>query len=342
MSDTVQEDGVNQPLSGLESGWAGLRVEREARGLSLNQVSAQLKLAPRQLEAIERGDLSALPGSAFSRGFVRNYARFLQLDPAPFLALIDASEGRPAAAISSQIYSPSLGRMPTPGNPRFSALPAALMVLLLAGVLGAGWYFQWFEVREEGVLLEEGVQSEPDAEALLRAPFETLTALSQPSSVQSMPRALASSPASASTPAPSSGAAVENNIPLPVSAQSAPQVRQSAPSAAQGLLPAVRQSAPSLPVARQSAPLNVPQAAASSLPRIVLAFEGESWVEVRDAADKVVFARMNQAGVLQEVQGNGPFVLVIGNAPKVKLSWKGKPVDLTPYIKGDVARVTVQ
>jgi cytoskeleton protein RodZ len=96
-------------------------------------------------------------------------------------------------------------------------------------------------------------------------------------------------------------------------------------------------------VTQQSAvSLVVSQPVANSLPRIVLGFDGESWVEVRDAAGKVVFARMNQAGVVQEVQGSGPFVLVIGNAPKVKLSWKGRPVDLAPYIKGDVARVTVQ
>lgn len=327
---------MNQPSSGLNDEWASLRVEREARGLSLNQVSAHLKLTPRQLEAIERGDLSALPGLAFSKGFVRNYARFLQLDPAPFLSLIDASEGLPPATISSQIYSPSLGKMPTPGNPRFSALPAALMVLVLAGILGAGWYFQWFEVREDAVLLEGAAQSESGAEVLMSAPAEAFVVVTQSSPGQSEPGA--SAPVAASSPAPVASVTAANSAPP----ASQPVVSlQSAPSAS-----AVRASAPvtaqSLPVAKQSAPLSVAQSAASSLPRIVLSFEGESWVEVRDASDKVVFARMNQAGVMQEVQGSGPFALVIGNAPKVKLSWKGKPVDLTPYIKGDVARLTVQ
>ncbi|MBS1208627.1 MAG: transcriptional regulator [Proteobacteria bacterium] len=284
--------------------WAQLRAEREARGLSLSQVSAQLKLTPRQIEAIEHGDLSALPGAAFSRGFVRNYARFLQLDPAPFLALIDVIEGHEPAGISAQMYSPSLGRMPSSGNPRFSALPAALLVLLLVIVLGAGWYFRWFEAREETALQQGEVQSEPVSEVPASAP--------EASAAASAGAVGASEPGAAMSAAPAASA--------PVVPASAPQAGQSVPVA--------------VAVAAQSA--------ANSLPRIVLGFDGESWVEVRDASAKVVFGRLSQAGVVQEIQGSGPFTLVIGNAPKVKLSWKGKPVDLLPYTKGDVARLTLQ
>lgn len=307
--------------------WAQLRAEREARGLSLSQVSAQLKLTPRQIEAIEHGDLSALPGAAFSRGFVRNYARFLQLDPAPFLALIDVIEGHEPAGISAQMYSPSLGRMPSSGNPRFSALPAALLVLLLVIVLGAGWYFRWFEAREETALQQGEVQSEPVSEVPASAPFEV-------SAAASAGVVGASEPGAAMSAAPAASA--------PVVPASAPQAGQSVPVAAQSSVPAGKQSAP---LALQSAPVAVAaaaQSAANSLPRIVLGFDGESWVEVRDASAKVVFGRLSQAGVVQEIQGSGPFTLVIGNAPKVKLSWKGKPVDLLPYTKGDVARLTLQ
>jgi len=92
-------------------------------------------------------------------------------------------------------------------------------------------------------------------------------------------------------------------------------------------------------------------AASSSVPavnqgldRIVLAFDGDSWVEVRDASGKNVFSRMNHAGSVQEVQGQAPFSLVIGNAASVRLTWKGQPVNLASYLKNgsQVARLTVK
>ena len=313
MSDLAREEDGNLPLAD----WSVLRNRREARGLSLAQVSAHLKLTQRQLEAIEQGELSSLPGAAFSRGFVRNYARFLDIDPAPFLAAIDAAEGRNPVPLATQMYSPSLGRMPMPGDARFSALPAALLVVLLAAVLGAGWYFHWFEAREDEALLDSVV----------------IEASAPVGASSAVPAVLASEPAATALAVASE----------PVAA-SAPLVEQSpAQSGLRQVTPVVAQSAPA-PVAVQSGSLvaAVSQPSAVGLPRIVLAFDGESWVEVRDATDKVVFARLSQAGVVQEVQGSAPFTLVIGNAPKVRLNWKGRPVDLAPYIKGDVARLTVQ
>ena len=337
----MQDDiGKDQALPEQEMDWLDLRAEREARGLSLGQVSAQLKLTPRQIEAIERGDLSALPGSAFSRGFVRNYARFLQLDPAPFLELIDASEGREPAGMPSPMYSPGLGRMPSPGNSRFSALPAVLIVLFLACLLGLGWSFHWFEAREDAALLDgsEQLDSEVGVLADVAGSIPAAAVFSQ-------------EPASGASPVPETGALVSapmaqaSAVPVPARQPEASSVAavagQSVPVVRQAIAPSSQSNA-STSRPSMSVPVTASQPVLGGLPRIVLGFEGESWVEVRDATDKVVFARLNQAGVVQEVQGSAPFVLVIGNAPKVKLSWKGKPVDLAPYTKGDVARLTVQ
>lgn len=78
-----------------------LRDARLGRGLSLHDVADRLKLSLRQLEWMEDGDFARLPGATFVRGFVRNYARFLELDSAPLLALLEQeypSQAREAAA----------------------------------------------------------------------------------------------------------------------------------------------------------------------------------------------------------------------------------------------------
>lgn len=58
-----------------------LRQARERRGISLRQIAASTKIAAAALEALERNDISKLPGGIFSRAFVRAYAVEVGLDP---------------------------------------------------------------------------------------------------------------------------------------------------------------------------------------------------------------------------------------------------------------------
>jgi cytoskeleton protein RodZ len=58
-----------------------LRLARERRGISLQQVAAATKISVGALEALERNDLSKLPGGIFSRSFVRSYAAEVGLNP---------------------------------------------------------------------------------------------------------------------------------------------------------------------------------------------------------------------------------------------------------------------
>jgi cytoskeleton protein RodZ len=60
---------------------AKLRRARERRGLSLAQMAAKTKIPVAALDAIERNELSRLPGGIFRRGFVRTYALEAGLDP---------------------------------------------------------------------------------------------------------------------------------------------------------------------------------------------------------------------------------------------------------------------
>ena len=58
-----------------------LRQARERRGVSLRQIAANTKISVAALEALERNDVSRLPGGIFSRAFVRSYAIEVGLDP---------------------------------------------------------------------------------------------------------------------------------------------------------------------------------------------------------------------------------------------------------------------
>ena len=68
-----------QAHSELASFGEELRREREIRGISLKEIADATKISKRFLEAIERNDHKTLPAPVFTRGFVREYARYLGL-----------------------------------------------------------------------------------------------------------------------------------------------------------------------------------------------------------------------------------------------------------------------
>ncbi len=67
---------------------AAARRARGGRACRVDAVAQQLKLAPRQVKALEDGDFGVLPGRTFMRGFLRNYARLVHLDPDAVLVRI--------------------------------------------------------------------------------------------------------------------------------------------------------------------------------------------------------------------------------------------------------------
>ena len=76
-------DQESQPHGGaseLASFGEDLRREREIRGISLKEISDATKISKRFLEAIERNDHRTLPAPVFTRGFVREYARYVGLN----------------------------------------------------------------------------------------------------------------------------------------------------------------------------------------------------------------------------------------------------------------------
>ena len=97
------------------------------------------------------------------------------------------------------------------------------------------------------------------------------------------------------------------------------------------------------PAAAQApAAVSAPATAGAGAHRIVLQFERESWVEIRGRGDKLLIAQLNPPGSERVVEGKPPFSVVIGNAHFVRLSYDDRAVDLTPHVKVEVARFTLE
>jgi cytoskeleton protein RodZ len=155
-------------------------------------------------------------------------------------------------------------------------------------------------------------------------PATSSEGIAPPSTAASSPNAAPQSTiASPSTSAPS-----PTNTP-PAAAAAAPATGATATSGA----PATAGSVGSISVAQSAASAGAP---------LVLKFDGASWVEVRDASGRVILKATEAAGTTRSVDGNPPFQLTLGDAPKVAVTFRGQPLDLGPYTRGDVARVTLK
>ena len=143
-NDSLEDPGID--AAGAEAAatpptaGAILAQAREAAGLSVQDVALQLRLAPRQVTAIERDDFASLPGRTFVRGFVRNYARLLKLDVDAILAALPgdgaAALDRPSLAATTR----AIGELPSERAARPGVAKWAIPLVLIAIVAIAALY----------------------------------------------------------------------------------------------------------------------------------------------------------------------------------------------------------
>ncbi len=137
--DDTPEAGKSSPGPG-----ALLRNAREARGATIAEVATALKMSARQIQAIEEEEFSQLSGATFVRGFIRNYARLLQIDAAPILAALPEQ----AAAATAQLRVPSEVRvkMPALNRRQGKGLPIATFFALIVLGISLLLYFDVFDL----------------------------------------------------------------------------------------------------------------------------------------------------------------------------------------------------
>jgi cytoskeleton protein RodZ len=141
-----------------------LRLAREALGMSATDMAHALKLGQRQLEALEAGNWQGLPGNTFVRGFVRNYARLVNMDPAPLMAQLDGSLEKPASNLTVSENAPAT--MPQAGGA--SRRDRAVVVTGIALVVVAA--LAYFLIPNDLSALRESTQGLLDSLARKEAP----------------------------------------------------------------------------------------------------------------------------------------------------------------------------
>lgn len=184
-----------------------LCAAREASGLSIDAVAQQLKLAPRQVRALEAGEFGRLPGRTFVRGFIRSYARLVRLDPDEVLGTLPAGEIMPALeAPTLQPTGRAMGELPTTEERPKAGWMRWAIPLTLAAVVAAAAVYEW--KRPTGNTRPAAKEAGVGADASQAAPAldKTETPLPNPlSGVAPVAEPSSAVPAAPSAPSPAEG-----------------------------------------------------------------------------------------------------------------------------------------
>lgn len=297
-----------------------LREARERMGMSVEEVAIRLKFAPRQIIALEEDNYGQLPQLAFVRGFVRSYARLMQINEAP---LLEALPGAPVPDLSpakraQEDVLPGIGGA---RNQNLVWLAGALGVAVVIGVLA--WKYDADNAMTKPVsgtnpvVATQEAATTPAASAVQPAGESMATVEPQGSSEKQAANANTGAPAK--TPAPA--AATTKPAPHPAAPRAA-----SAVSAASGVA-ANKEAAP-----RKQRPSQ----------QVRLEFDEDSWVEVKDGNGKILLSMLGKQGTSQTASGPTPISVLIGHAKGVRVYYKNEALDLGTKADQDVVHLKLE
>ncbi len=156
----------------VKSPCKALAAKRQELGWSEEEVAARLKMTVRQIRAMEAGDYGAFHGVAIARGFVRSYARLMDLDPEPLVAFFAKGEGAAPSRkhIKSTASMPKVSQSFEDNQMIFHRQSGggkkilAFVVLALIAVLGVAWYMKlipWHRPTPKPPVVEKPVVQQP-------------------------------------------------------------------------------------------------------------------------------------------------------------------------------------
>jgi cytoskeleton protein RodZ len=314
-----------------------LAAQREAMGWTVEQVADQLKLAVRQVQALEQGDYANLPPPAVVRGFVRAYAKVVKLDAAPLVAQIaldsPAPDTSPSVVRRDKPTSFSQARFPSNGK-RASKLPLGIIAaaVLVVGGAAAAWQFGVVPAGLFGTGTPAGsAVAGPSADS-------AVTVLPAPIQTQVVPNGSGSG-TGASAPADAHPPVINNAVPL-ISVP--PVTTPAAPSASNANTPAGITAA-GAPATAAAAPATTANGAPAAPNALIVSVREDSWIEVRPAKKgRPLFSGMVKGGTIETITVAEPATLIVGKPSAVDATLRGVTVPLASMPGGRVARVQLK
>ncbi len=309
-----------------------LQAARIERGIAIEGLANQMHLSVGILQSLESNRFEDIAAPIFVKGYLRSYARIVDLDENEILEQYVSEymeSDPPIGSTSNSVAKPAHVRRRTGARWRLW-----LILLLVAAVLGGWWYQRSLQTAETISLDAAGEPPVEISESQSPAPANDALAAEAARRLEEM----APLPAETETAEPMEPAG--EAAPVEATAlEPAPQAvaAESVERAADEDLPATEAS-PSEAAAQRPEPESV-----DPRPPLQLQVTADTWADIRDASGRKLVYDLLRAGRKLSLEGEAPLRLFFGNGRGVELSWKGRPINLEDKIRADnTVRITLE
>jgi cytoskeleton protein RodZ len=305
-------------------------IAREAKHLSQTAVADELHLPPRYIGWMEEGAFEKLPSLVFARGYIRAYAKYLNIDSNELIAAFDRlyredSKAKPIQTVDKIQQQVKLG------DPIIKLSVWVFVICLIAATV---WWWQ----TQYG--LSDAKPASQDA------PLEVETAdgntlvlpkFNDPAPTDEAEQPVESEEASEAEPVYESqeDAVDESSVQQDDSQSGDVAIDQTAQSSSE------ESSSEAEP--NEAAPqVESTTETAVNTNGLYIAFTDECWVTVKDRNGRTLFNNIRRAGDTISVSGAEPLSVNIGRRSAVsQITYNGSAVDMTPFANRDVAKFSL-
>lgn len=316
MSDLEPLDMQDQPeLDGQLPGFPGhlLRQAREEQGLSQKETARDLHLTSKVINAIEEDDFELIPSFVFARGYIRSYARHLGLDGQALVAEFDLAYGVPNNSAKPMSAIRKGVQQSKPGDTWVKLISIVFVVGLVAASI------VWWQSQNGSQMLPQlssGAAQELPSDSLVEgldtddANLDLLLLSTNESEVDAI--------------VPEAESIIESEQAQVVVVE--PVVDPGAEAVTEQVPKEVTDAVVLLPNQAQ----------------LVMVFDKDCWVEIKDANGKMVLSDLYSAGDTIEQVITAPIEVLLGRSSGVAtMTFDGRTIDLKPHTRKDIARLTL-
>lgn len=299
-----------------------LAAERKKQGLTEREVADQLKITLSKLSAIEQDQYDKFPAQIYLKGYLKNYARLLRLSEQQ---ICDSYQEHCGETTTDTEWAPTLE--PTSefqiGKSWFVALVAAIIIILFF-IISSLSSSPSNEITDEAAAIFES----SDLNSVLSSPDDT--ALKDQQTISDV---LVDSGVQDIEPTTSLVESIEK-IELTQSDEASIEPVE--------ILASKITAAELMSLTELKVEQEVPVIEVVSLSDVLnFQFTSQCWIEVRDNNGSLLYSGLENPGSQRQIEGDGPFKVVIGNVSGTVLSLNGESIALQAPANGRALRLQV-
>ena len=312
--NTEQDTQTPQAAAPVLEAGTILKNRRESLGLTQQQVSSRLKLRVSLIQQIEDNQFDSDQVATFMRGYVRSYAKYVNLDEKVVLEALDHAGD--VQHQEQEMMSFSRKTKTEKHNSRIMLLTWSIFAVI-AGISSL-W---WWQNQQQDTLSQSFVAEETAEEVVV----DDLSDDQLTTSLDLI---------EAETPVVEAPQVVDSEVMAEASVATETMEADVATEAEVTAEPVV--AVVETEVAEPE--VVTPEPVSNEL---VMQFSSDCWIQVKDATGRTLSTGIKKAGQSLNLSGETPYKVVIGAPEAVSMTFASEPVDLSGYTSGKVARITL-